>query len=76
MEGEDKKGPKRRLAKTAEVIWALGRALDQEEKGIPQGWEEAEKGVDEEDRVYLREVEREWGSRRDKVIDKREGAMR
>ena len=35
MEGEDKKGPRRRLAKTKEVIWALGRALDQEEKGIP-----------------------------------------
>ena len=76
MEGEDKKGPKKRLAKTEEVIWALGRALDQEERGIPRGWEEAEKGLNEEDREYLREVEREWGSRRDKLIDKWDGAMR
>ena len=53
MEGEDKKGPRRRLAKTEEVIWALGRALDQEEKGIPRGWEEVGKGLDENDREYL-----------------------
>ena len=76
MEGEDKKGPRRRLAKTEEVIWALGRSLDQEEKGIPRGWEEAEWGLEDEDREYLWEGEREWGSRRYKLIDKREGAMR
>ena len=69
MEGEDKKGPRRRLAKTEEVIWALGRALDQEEKGISRGWE-AEQGLDKEEREYLWDVEREWGSRRDKLIDK------
>ena len=63
------------MEKTEEVIWALGRALDQEERGIPRGWEEVERGLDNEDREYLREVEREWGSRRDKLINKREGAM-
>ena len=70
MEEEDKKGPRRRLAKAEEVIWALGRVMDQKEKGIPRGWEEAEEGLDEEEREYLQEVKREWGSQRDKLIDK------
>ena len=68
-EGESKKGSRRRLIKTEETIWALGRSMDQEEEGIPNGWEELEAEDDLDVREHYREVEKRWRRLKDKFID-------
>ena len=53
----------------------MGRSIDLEEEGIPNGWEELEAEEDLEVREHYREVEKRWRRLKDKFIDKREGML-
>src|SRR5258706_6850503 len=49
--------------------------MDQEEEGIPNGWEELEGEEEVDVREHFQEVEKRWRRLKDKLIDQREGAM-
>ena len=49
--------------------------MDQEEEGIPNGWEELEAEEDLDVREHYQEVEKRWRRLKDKFIDQREGML-